>query len=197
MTSEQSSKQKWETRYGAADYEPNLEVVPFLGDAASRIRPCRALCLAAGAGRNAVYLAQQGFEVTAVDISPAGLERCAALARRRGVELELVEADLLDYEFTDRFGLITMLYYYEPCLFPRIRSAVEDKGHFLFQTFSVDQAAQDWGPSNLAFLAKPEVVLDAFRGWRIRHFEDGEIPVVDNPERRESAVRLLAQNPGA
>ena len=73
--------------------------------------PCRALCLASGSGRNAVFLAQQGYKVTAVDISPVGHDRCAELARHRGVEVELIEADLLSYAFAGEFGLVTMLYY--------------------------------------------------------------------------------------
>ena len=196
MEEQQSIKQKWDARYGAADYEPKLEAVPFVREVSSQFRPCRALCLAAGGGRNAVYLAQQGFEVTAVDISPGGLERCGELARRRGVELELVEADLLKYEIAGTFGLITMLYYYEPRLFPKIREAIDHQGHFLFQTFSIDQAGQDRGPSNPAFLAEQDVVLDAFRHWRIRRFENGEIAAADDPQQRESVVRLVAQKPG-
>ena len=190
---QQSSKRKWDQRYAAEELEASLEPVPLVREVCASLLLCRALCLASGSGRNAVFLAQQGYKVTAVDISPVGLDRCAELARHRGVEVELIEADLLSYPFAGEFGLVTMLYYNEPRLFPRINDIVEPGGCFLFQTFSIHHAKQDWGPSNPAFLADPKAVLDAFAHWRIRRFEDGDFPVLDDATRVESMVRLVAQ----
>ena len=67
------SMQKWDARYGAHDYVTPTEPVPFLVEKCADLVPGRALCLAAGSGRNAVFLASIGFEVTAVDISGVGL----------------------------------------------------------------------------------------------------------------------------
>ena len=195
MEAQQAIKQKWDGRYATEDQTTSLEPAPFLRQIAATLRPCRALCLAAGSGRNAVFLAQQGYEVTAVDISPVGLDRCGKLARSRGVEVELVEADLLNYRFSDEFGLVTMLYYNEPSLFPKMEQVVMPEGCFLFQTFSIHHVQQGRGPRNPAFLADPSAVLDAFAHWRIRHFEDGEFSVSGDVERREALVRLVAQNP--
>lgn len=128
---QQAIKRKWDARYAAEEFD-ELEPVPFVRDGSQTLQPCRALCLAAGSGRNAVFLAQQGYEVTAIDISPVGLDRCRALAHNRGVEVELIEADLLTYPFADQYGLVTMVYYNEPSLFPKLQDAVKPGGCFLF-----------------------------------------------------------------
>lgn len=189
---QQAIKHKWDVRY-AVEEPDDPEPIPFVREVSASLQPCRALCLAAGSGRNAVFLAQQGFEVTAIDISPVGLGCCAALAHSRGVEVELIEADLLTYPFVDQFGLVTMVYYNEPSLFPKLQDAVKPGGSFLFQTYSVHHANQDWGPSNPAFLADPKAVMEAFKHWRIRRFEDGDFQVAGADLRTESIVRLLAQ----
>ena len=107
--------------------------------------------------------------------------------------MEVIEADLLAYPFPDQFGLLTMVYYNEPGLFPKLQHAVKPGGCFLFQTYSIHHAKQDWGPSNAAFLADPKAVLEAFQHWRIRRFEHGDFPVAGADTRTESIVRLVAQ----
>src|SRR5215468_5911785 len=64
--------------------------------AADRIAPCRALELGCGTGSNAVWLAQQGFDVTAVDLAPLALERAEARAKAAGVKVRFVAASVLE-----------------------------------------------------------------------------------------------------
>lgn len=113
------AREKWESRYRAGDFEPNREPVPFLAAEASKLRPGRALCLAAGAGRNAVFLAELGFAVTAVDIAPAGLAWCRRLAAERGVEVETIAADVLSFDAgVESWDLVTNLYFTSLRSFP-------------------------------------------------------------------------------
>jgi len=84
--------------------------------------PGRALDLACGAGRNAVWLAEQGWRVTAVDFSEVGLTIARELARTRGVEVEWVEADVVAWVPAARsYDLVCVLYLQLP---PPARSAV-------------------------------------------------------------------------
>ena len=69
--------QRWDQRYDRETYVYGEEPVVFLAEQIERLRKGKALVLAAGEGRNAVYLAQQGFQVVAVDISAKGLEKAA------------------------------------------------------------------------------------------------------------------------
>lgn len=185
-----ASRDKWQVRYGAADYAPAKKPVSFLRQMVPRLRRGTALCLAAGTGRNAVYLAEQGFEVTAVDIAPKGLEWCRWLADERGVQIKTVEADLQSFDLgQEKWDLVTMVFYLQPELFPAIKAAVRPGGFFLFQTFSVDQLAKGRGPRNPAHLVRPGQMLAAFGDWRVRYYEDGEVE-------GEAVVRLLVEKPG-
>lgn len=178
---------KWEARYGAEGYTPDEEPVSFLRERLATLPTGKALCLAAGSGRNAVFLAARGFAVTAVDISGRGLAWCRALAAQRGVEVATVAADLLAYDLGEGdYDLITDFYYYEQALFPAIDRALKPGGHFVFQTFSVDQALRPTGPNNRAFMVEPGELLATFADWRIRYFEDG---IIDD----EAIVRLVAE----
>ena len=183
----EAAREKWDARYGADGYEPSEEPVPFLRERVGDLGSGSALCLAAGTGRNAVFLAERGFAVTAVDISPRGLAWACALAQRRGVEIEIVAADLLSYDLgTAAYDLITDFYFYEPDLFPAIGRAIKPGGRFVFQTFSVAQAEMSGGPSNRAFMVEQGDLLAAFTDWRVRYFED---TVVED----QAVVRLIAE----
>jgi SAM-dependent methyltransferase len=100
---DRSSADHWNERYRAADYFYGTEANDFLKQQVHRLPPGGAvLCLAEGEGRNAVYLATLGFQVTAVDISPVGLEKARKLAASQEVSIETIVSDLADYRFGDR-----------------------------------------------------------------------------------------------
>ena len=89
----------WHHRYSTGDTpwdsgEPSRELERILREA--WVKPCRALELGCGTGTNAVFLAQQGFEVTALDIVPAALERARELVRKTNVSVQVLEADVLN-----------------------------------------------------------------------------------------------------
>lgn len=88
-------QQEWDRRYEAVDLvwpaEPNRFVAAELAD----LSPGRALDLASGEGRNAVWLAERGWRVTAMDFSRVGLAKAARIAERRGVTVDWVHADVL------------------------------------------------------------------------------------------------------
>ena len=90
----------WDSRYGQDGFYYGTEPNDFLVEQSRRIPAGgRVLCLAEGEGRNAVYLAGQGFRVLAVDGSKVGLEKAKKLASDRGVEIETVLADLSEFDF--------------------------------------------------------------------------------------------------
>jgi len=87
----------WERRYTATAYAYGTEPNGFLVEVADRLPPGPVLCLAEGEGRNAVWLAERGHAVTAVDASTAGIAKAEALARTRGVRIATVAADLASF----------------------------------------------------------------------------------------------------
>ena len=87
----------WDQRYDTDDYRFGTQPNRFLVDCAAGLKPGRALSLGEGEGRNAVYLAQLGFTVTAVDSSSVGLTKAQRLARERGVAITTLTANLNDF----------------------------------------------------------------------------------------------------
>jgi SAM-dependent methyltransferase len=107
-------RRRWDERYGGPDFvvptEPNQFVVAELAGLA----PGRALDLAAGGGRNSVWLAGRGWSVTAVDFSRAGLDHARKLGAARGIagaQVDWVLADLSDYQpAPGAFDLVLIAY---------------------------------------------------------------------------------------
>jgi len=89
---------KWNERYAAEGYFYGREPNDFLVSVADKIPPGPVLCLAEGEGRNAAFLAQGGWAVTAVDISEVGLSKARNLAAERGLQITTVVADLAEFE---------------------------------------------------------------------------------------------------
>ena len=87
----------WNERYSRPGYAYGTAPNDFLASVADRLPAGRALCLAEGEGRNAVFLAKRGLQVTAVDQSEVGLSKARALAAEQGVSIDTVVADLADY----------------------------------------------------------------------------------------------------
>jgi SAM-dependent methyltransferase len=87
----------WDERYSSSEYAYGTEPNDFLVAAHRKLPPGKVLCLAEGEGRNAVWLAQQGFSVTAVDAAGAGLEKARRLAAERSVSITTIHADLAHY----------------------------------------------------------------------------------------------------
>jgi SAM-dependent methyltransferase len=93
-----SDAEHWDQRYAAGDSpwetgQPSSELVRVVAE--QRLAPCRALELGCGTGASAIWLAQQGFDVTAVDISPRALDRARQRAAREGAAVTFLEADVL------------------------------------------------------------------------------------------------------
>lgn len=106
----ESDRIKWNQRFACDDSYLGEKPSPFLLREIGRIRQLapgkRALDLACGEGRNSVFLAQNGFEVTALDISEVGLGKAAKRAEQEAVAINFQRVDLERYRFTENFDLI-------------------------------------------------------------------------------------------
>ena len=120
------AREDWNARYAQQELVWSAEPNRLFAAEVAALSPGRALDLACGEGRNAVWLAEQGWRVTGVDFSDVALAKAAELAASRGVEVEWVVADVLDYE-PERHGfdLVALLYLQLPSeeLVQALRSA--------------------------------------------------------------------------
>ncbi|MEX2256254.1 MAG: class I SAM-dependent methyltransferase [Acidimicrobiia bacterium] len=101
----------WDERYLATELVWSAEPNRFVEAETESMAPGRVLDLAAGEGRNAIWLAENGWTATAVDFSRVALQKAAHLAAARGVALQVVEADVTGYEpEPGAFDLVLVVY---------------------------------------------------------------------------------------
>lgn len=109
----------------------------------------RVLCLAEGEGRNAVFLAQQGYQVTAMDLSDVGLNKALKLASERGVSITTQVADLADYQFgEDEWDGIVSIWAHTPTdvrqyIHAQIAPALKPNGVFILEAYTEQQLTMD------------------------------------------------------
>ncbi|HEU4735352.1 MAG TPA: class I SAM-dependent methyltransferase [Kofleriaceae bacterium] len=120
------SRQMWDERYAAQDYTYGMEPNDLVRDEAHRIPEGRVLCLAEGEGRNAVFLARLGYQVTAVDFSSVGLRKAERLAREREVSIEIIEADLARFDLGTGLwsGIVSIFAHTLPEIRRRVHAAI-------------------------------------------------------------------------
>ena len=105
------AREDWNARYDSRELLWSPEPNRLFASEVEGLEPGRALDLACGEGRNAVWLAERGWRVTAVDFSDVALEKARRLAGSRGVEVEWVLADVLDFApERQAFDLVALLY---------------------------------------------------------------------------------------
>ncbi|MGI9204190.1 MAG: class I SAM-dependent methyltransferase [Woeseiaceae bacterium] len=183
--------EQWDKRFSTDMYLYGKEPVEFLRSRIGDLPMGKALCLAAGEGRNAVYLAEQGYDVTAMDPSPKGLEKASALAAERGVTINTEVGDLQEgYEMgVEKYDLITDFYYHDPKMLPDVMRALKPGGMFVLQNFSVQQLDTNrFGPKNPDYLVKPNEMLGIFSDYRIIFYEDAVVDLDEGMHQGPGAV---------
>ena len=172
----------WDEKYGAPGHYYGTEPNGFLRERHAVIPPGgRVLCLAEGEGRNAVFLAQQGYQVAAVDQSPVGLRKAQALAAERGVQIETVVADLAEYRIApDHWDGIVSIW----CHLPQpLRTAVHRQvvaglnvgGAFLLEAYTPAQLGYGTGgPKSVDLLPTLAELRDELAGLDLVHAVERE-----------------------
>ena len=167
---------EWDERYGRAEYWAGTEPVGFLRNVLPLLKRGAALDIATGEGRNAVFLAQHGWHVTAIDRSAAGLEKAAALARMRGADerrLTFIQADLENYALpVGAFEVVLCCYYLQRSLFPAMAAALRQGGTLVFETYTTDQLQYREGPRCPDHLLRPGELLHAFSGLEVLFYSE-------------------------
>ncbi len=187
----EDDRNRWNRRYDTGEYIYGKEPLKFLKEKLGILVRGKALVLAMGEGRNAVFLAQNGFDVDGCDISEKAIEKARLFARESGVALNAFIADLEEYKISvNKYDLITCFYYTQLDLIPQIKEGLRKGGMVMFETYSIDQLKYGDnapGPKNPDYLLKHNELLDAFRDFRILYYREGEIA------EQKSVVSLIAQ----
>lgn len=167
----------WDARYDTEEYVYGRRPNDFLNDMADRLpQGGRVLCLGEGEGRNAVWLAQRGFEVTGIDASAVGLEKAQKLAREAGVEIETVHMDLAEADLGEARwdGIVSIFCHLPPALrkdvHARVVHALKPSGIFLLEAYTVRQLEYGTGgPPNAAMMMSLVDLGQELAGLAIEH----------------------------
>ena len=167
------------------------------GDAPPRVvanrranAPGKALDLACGAGRNALWLAEHAWEVTAVDGAPAAIEILNARAQERGLKINAVIADLQKGEFEiepRRWGLVAMCYYLQRNLFEPAKRGVVPGG-ILISIVHLSEPGEEDSPHRL----RPGELRKVFSDWEILYRREGK---PNDSAHRRSVAEIVARRP--
>ena len=187
-----ADRDRWNSRYADGAYASRRHPSPFLASI-DRLLPVkgRALDLACGAGRNAMYLAHRGLEVDAVDISRIALDRGRADAG--DLPIHWIECDLDEgFEATVDYDLIVNIRYVNLALIPTLIECLGPGGILVIEQH-LATAADVIGPSNPAYrVAKGELGRVA-NTMIVEHLDEG---LFDDPDGRCAALaRLVARRP--
>jgi SAM-dependent methyltransferase len=166
----------------------NTQPNRLLMDAIKDRRPGRALDIAMGQGRNSVYLASQGWDVTGFDVSEVGLRSAEQLAKSRAVKIRSVLSSDEDFDFGNaQWDLIAMIYAIEKRSVHRIGPALKAGGLVVIEAGhkSVSGATLEYESNEL---------LRIFEGFRILRYEE-TIDVPDWGKEPIRLVRLIAEKP--
>lgn len=145
------NRDDWNERYAASELVWGAAPNRLVARETETLRPRRALDLACGEGRNAVWLAEQGWRVTGIDFSSVAIERARRLAAERGVSLELAVADVLETPLEPRaFDLVLLAYLQLPPderrrAVKRAAEAVRERGTFLLVAHDLRNLADGHG----------------------------------------------------
>jgi SAM-dependent methyltransferase len=152
----------------------------------------RALDLAAGEGRNALFLAENGFEAEAVDVSPVAITRVRKSAKVRGVKVKAVVADLDTFRIPPgHYDVILNFYFLDRHLIPRIKKGLKKGGMVVFETYTAEQKKLGTGgPGQDKYVLKPNELLRLFRGFHVLFYREG---VFREGDKRRAIASLIAQ----
>ncbi len=156
--------------------QPGFNSAPsdFVAEAAKGLKPGTALDLGTGQGRNAVYLASQGWDVTGLDISQVGLNAAKENAAKAGVLIKTVKADYSSFDFgAEQWDLIVMDFAWapvaEPAFVAKIENSLRPGGIVIFEHF-INNPKYPYAPMIRAL--EPGALKDYFPGLEILSYDE-------------------------
>lgn len=201
-----SEFERWEARYSAPEYIFGTGPNHFLA-ACKPLLPAsgRALAVADGEGRNGVWLAEQGLDVLSIDFSPRGQEKARALAKARGVRMQVEQADVHAYDYpADTFDVVAEIFtqFSDPAQRRRkwdgMKRALKPGGLLIIEGYTPKQLEYGTGgPKQLDHFYTREMLVAEFAGWRDIVIEEHEMEMNEGPAHigMSAVISLTARRP--
>ncbi|MBC8293584.1 MAG: class I SAM-dependent methyltransferase [Proteobacteria bacterium] len=184
-----SDRRRWDEKYEGRSIAATLQPDPWLADSVAGLAPGRALELACGTGHNATWLAEQGWTVDALDISPTGLALAEARARELGLSVNWIAADLDSWRPPQKaYDLVVVVRFLDREQLPGIvLEALAPGGHLVYETFSHRQCdREDNHLRSRSYALAPGELRQLYSALEEIKYEEVELPA-------SSVARLLAR----
>lgn len=196
----------WDQRYAAPGYIFGVEPNAFLAASATRFTPgMQVLDIACGEGRNSVWLARQGCEVTGIDISPLALAKARALASDQSARVTFEEADLHTWTWpVSACDAVVCIFIQfaapegRAALFARMLDALRPGGLLFLQGFTPAQLQYNsGGPKEVSHLYTAEMLRSLLADVQILHLceHEGDLSEGSKHVGRAALVDLIARKP--
>lgn len=190
----ESDRSKWNERYSGSEYFFSLTPSRFLAASLETVKALtagrRALDLACGEGRNAIFLAQNGFEVDAVDIAEGGLDRGRKRAGDLGLRINFIRADLEEYRLEGGYDLILDFNFLLRELIPQMVGALSPGGVIVMETILAAPSLQ--GAHKTEYLLQPGEL-----GRLFEEYEGRILKLEEEPEQETPLARIIFQKGGS
>lgn len=193
-------KDFWNERYAEAEFVYGTEPNRFFKEQIDKLKPGKILLPADGEGRNSVYAAHQGWDVTAVDYSRSGREKALKLAADNDVEITYDIADLSEYDFgVNRFDATAFIYVHLPRsiikeVYSNIIKSLRSGAPIIVEVYSVNQLGRDsGGPKDERVLYTEEKLRKLLSGTDIEWMEETEIDLKEGKYHVGKAMVIRAK----
>lgn len=174
----------WDDQYGGDEFVDGAQPNQFIKEQATLIPPnSEVIEVGAGEGRNAVYLAELGHTVTAIDSSAAGLGKLKSLAAERAVSIRLIHQDILTWDTEQQWDAAIMTFLQPPTddrpqLYKQLRRILRPGGFLISLFFRPEQVEEDYasgGPDNADRMVTTEELEEQFTEGKILRCEEAEV----------------------
>lgn len=207
MYNKETDKEKWNDRYQKPEFAFGTEPNVFFKEWILKFKIGRLLLPAEGEGRNAVYAAQQGWQVTAFDLSVEGKNKAMQLANQKGVTIEYAVSDLEDMDLTeesvDAVGLIYAHFHYskKATYHKKLNESLKQGGIMIFEAFSKEHLAlrinnpDVGGPTDSETLYSEQEIKEYFTGFEIIYLNTETIALSEGKYHngKASVVRFVGK----
>jgi len=186
---------KWDKKHMDPEFELPEYPIPILEDIIDSLPDGRALDVATGTGRNAIYLADNGYTVDAVDVSDVGLREAQEKAKNTGVSVNWIQADVIEYPLSDNsYSVITMSYFTALEMIPKLKDALEPGGYLIIELHLRTTDEIDYGPDDQKKRLRASELLHACLDLTILHYSAHRRRSKDDTDKQNAVCTIVARN---
>lgn len=157
---------------------PHPEPAQLLVDYLPLLPKGKALDVAMGKGRNALFLASHGFEVVGLERDEEAIEICRSDAEKQGIHLEIRRVDLenlASYSIeVSAYDVVICFYYLQRNLIPQMKKSLKPGGVILYETFLIDQHLKAGHPRHREYCFEYNELLQNFLDFRVLFYHEGQ-----------------------